>query len=166
MPKITPWLWFADEAEEAAGFYVSILPDSRIDRVVRYPADCPGGPAGSVAVVEFTLAGQRVAALNGGSRQEFGHAVSLAFECEEQAELDRVWDGLSAGGTKEQCGWLKKRYGVSWQIVPGRLGTMMNDPDRTRAARVMRAMMDMVKLDIAALERAYEGGPALTDLPG
>jgi len=157
MSKITPWLWFAHEAKEAAEFYVSILPDSRIVRVVHYPVDTPGGSAGSVAVVDFTIAGHRVAALNGGSREEFSHAISLAYECEDQAELDRIWDALSAGGAVEQCGWLKDRYGVSWQVVPSRLGTMMDDPDRTRGARVMQVMMGMVKLDIAALERAYEG---------
>jgi predicted 3-demethylubiquinone-9 3-methyltransferase (glyoxalase superfamily) len=157
MAKLTPWLWFAHEALEAAEFYVSILPDSRIDRVIDYPTDTPGGPAGSVAVVEFTLAGQRMAALNGGMRQEYGHAVSLAYECEDQAELDRVWDALLQGGAEEQCGWLRDRYGVPWQIVPSQIGAMIGDPDRTRAARVMLAVMGMVKLDIAALKRAYEG---------
>jgi len=161
MAKLTPWLWFAREALEAAEFYVSILPDSRIDRVVDYPTDTPGGPAGSVAVVEFPLAGQPMAALNGGMRQEYGHAVSLAYECEDQAELDRVWDALLQGGVEEQCGWLRDRYGVPWQIVPSQIAAMIGDPDRTRAARVMQAVMGMVKLDIAELKRAYDGaGPA------
>jgi predicted 3-demethylubiquinone-9 3-methyltransferase (glyoxalase superfamily) len=157
MAKVTPWLWFAHEALEAAEYYVSILPDSRIDRVVDYPTDTPGGPAGSVAVVEFTLAGQRMAALNGGMRQEFGHAISLAYECDDQAELDRVWDALLAGGVEEQCGWLRDRYGVAWQIMPSGIGAMLGDPDRTRAARAMQAVMGMVKLDIAALKRAFDG---------
>ena len=160
MSKIAPCLWFDGEAEEAARFYVSLLPDSRIDHVQKNVVDGPAGKAGSVLVVEFTLAGQRFMALNGGMRFEYTHAVSFHIDCADQAEVDRLWDALSAGGTVEQCGWLKDRYGVSWQIVPAVLPKMLADPDPAKAQRAMQAMLGMIKLDIAGLRAAYEGKPA------
>ena len=158
MSKIAPCLWYSEKAEEAARFYVSLIPDSRIDSVTPLPADSPSGPAGSVQVVEFTLAGRPFMAFAAGRPDPFSHAVSFMVECQDQAEVDRLWDALSAGGTVEQCGWLKDRYGLSWQIVPKALGEMMKDKDRAKARRVAEAMLKMVKLDVAALRRAYEGG--------
>jgi len=155
--KIVPHLWFADKAVEAANFYASLFPDSRVDDVTPVPADTPSGPAGSVQVVEFTLAGQPFMAINAGPLDPFNHAISFIVNCDDQAEVDRLWDALSAGGTIEQCGWLKDRYGVSWQIVPTVLGEMMKDKDRERSKRVMEAMLQMKKLDIAGLEKAYAG---------
>jgi predicted 3-demethylubiquinone-9 3-methyltransferase (glyoxalase superfamily) len=160
MSKIAPCLWFDSEAEEAANFYVSLLPDSRIDHVQRNVVDSPSGKAGSVLVVAFTLAGQRYLALNGGTRFEFTHAISFAVDCEDQAEVDRLWNALSDGGAIEQCGWLKDRYGVSWQIVPKALHKLLGDPDPAKAQRVMQAMLQMVKLDVAGLQRAYDGRSA------
>jgi predicted 3-demethylubiquinone-9 3-methyltransferase (glyoxalase superfamily) len=160
MSKVSPCLWFDGEAEAAASFYVSLLPDSRIERVLRNVLDGPAGKAGTVLVVEFTLAGRRFMALNGGTRFEYTHAVSFHIDCADQAEVDRLWDALSAGGAVEQCGWLKDRYGVSWQIVPSALGPMLSDPDPARAGRAMRALLGMVKLDVAGLKAAYDGGPA------
>ncbi|MDF2813473.1 MAG: hypothetical protein K0S56_4504 [Microvirga sp.] len=160
MSKIAPCLWFDSEAEEAANFYVSLLPDSRIDHVQRNVVDSPSGKAGSVLVVAFTLAGQRYLALNGGTRFEFTHAISFAVDCEDQAEVDRLWNALSDGGAIEQCGWLKDRYGVSWQIVPKALHELLGDPDPAKAQRVMQAMLQMVKLDVAGLQRAYDGRSA------
>jgi predicted 3-demethylubiquinone-9 3-methyltransferase (glyoxalase superfamily) len=157
-PKITPHLWFADKAVEAANFYVSLFPDSRIDSVTPIPADTPSGPAGSVQVVEFTLAGQKFMAINAGPLDPFNHAISFLVNCADQAEVDRLWDALSAGGAIEQCGWLKDRYGLSWQIVPAEFGELMRSADPARARRVMEAMLRMKKLDIAGLRRAYEGG--------
>ncbi len=156
MSKIAPCLWFKDEAEEAANFYVSLLPNSRIDHVQKNVTDTPAGKTGTVLVVEFTLAGQRYLALNGGIRFEYTHAISLSVDCADQAEVDRLWDVLSDGGSVEQCGWLKDPYGVSWQIVPSVLPKMLADPDPAKARRVMQAMMKMVKLDIEGLRRAYE----------
>jgi predicted 3-demethylubiquinone-9 3-methyltransferase (glyoxalase superfamily) len=159
MSKITPCLWFDGEAEEAANFYVSLLPDSKIEVVQKNSVDSPGGKAGSVLVVEFTLAGQRFMALNGGMRFEYTPAVSFKIDCTDQAEVDRLWDGLlSNGGQASRCGWLKDRYGVSWQIVPSALPKYLGGADRAGAQRAMKAMLGMVKLDIAALKRAYEGG--------
>jgi predicted 3-demethylubiquinone-9 3-methyltransferase (glyoxalase superfamily) len=160
MSKITPCLWFDGEAEEAARFYVSLVRDSRIDHVQRNVMDSPGGKAGSVLVVKFTLAGQSFLALNGGTRFEYTHAISFMIDCEDQAEVDRLWNTLLDGGTAEQCGWLKDRYGVSWQIVPRALPQLLGDPDPAKAQRVMRAMLGMVKLDIAALKAAHAGTPA------
>ena len=157
MSKIAPCLWFNGNAEEAANFYVSVLPDLRIDHVQRNVVDSPGGKAGTVLVVAFTLAGQRFQALNGGNQFEFTHAISLSVDCADQAEVDRLWDALTEGGSAVACGWLKDRYGVSWQIVPSVLPRMIADPDQAKAARVMNAMMVMVKLDIAELQRAYDG---------
>jgi predicted 3-demethylubiquinone-9 3-methyltransferase (glyoxalase superfamily) len=160
MSKISPCLWFDDEAEEAANFYVSLLPDSRIEKVQKNTVDSPAGKAGSVLVVEFTLAGQRFLALNGGKPFDFTHAISFKIDCADQAEVDRLWGALSDGGSVERCGWLKDRYGVSWQIVPTALVQYLGGPDPAGARRAMQAMMGMVKLDIAGLKRAYEGKSA------
>jgi len=157
MSKISPCLWFASEAEEAASFYVSLQPNSRIDRIHKNLADNPGGKAGTVLMVDFTLAGQRFLALNGGIAMTYTHAVSFHVDCADQAEVDRLWEALSEGGKIEQCGWLKDRYGVSWQIVPKVLNNMLADPDAVRANRVMQAVLKMVKPDIAGIEAAYNG---------
>jgi predicted 3-demethylubiquinone-9 3-methyltransferase (glyoxalase superfamily) len=155
--KIVPHLWFPEKAVEAAKFYVSLFPGSRVDSVTPIPADTPSGPAGSVEVVEFTLAGQEFMAIGAGPLDPFNHAISFLVNCEDQAEVDRLWEALSAGGAVEQCGWLRDRYGVSWQIVPRALGELMTSTDRARAGRVMQAMLKMKKLDIAGLRRAYDG---------
>jgi len=155
MSKIAPCLWFDGEAEEAAKLYVSLLPDSRIDHVQKNVTDSPAGKAGSVLIVKFTLAGQRFLALNGGTRFEYTHAISFQVDCADQAEVDRLWDGLSDGGAVERCGWLKDRYGVSWQIVPSVLPQLLGDPDPAKAQRVMQAMLQMIKLDIAGLKAAH-----------
>ena len=158
MSKITPCLWFNGDAEAAATFYTSLLPDSRIDRVYRSPTDWPDGKAGSVLTVEFTLAGQSYLGLNGGPQFPFTEAVSLQIHCQDQAEVDRLWKAiLENGGQETACGWIKDRWGLSWQIVPVRLTELMHDPDPARARRAMEAMMEMVKIDIAKLEAAYEG---------
>ena len=158
MSKITPCLWFDGQAEEAANFYVSLLPDSRIDEVVRSPSDYPAGSTGDVLTVDFTLAGEPFLALNGGPGFPFTQATSFIINCDDQAEVDRLWGALTeTGGTPVACGWLTDRYGLSWQIVPKVLREMIGDADRERAKRVMQAMMEMVKIDIAALERAYSG---------
>ena len=157
MSRIIPSLWYTDKAEEAAAFYASILPNSKVDSVTALPAESPSGPAGSVKVVEFTLLGQPFMAMSAGPLDPFNHAVSFIVECAEQAEIDRLWNALGAGGQIEQCGWLRDRYGLCWQIVPKVLGEMMKDPDRARAKRVAEAMLKMVKLDIAGLKKAYEG---------
>ena len=159
MSKISPCLWFDGEAEEAARFYVSLLPDSRIDHMQKNVADGPAGKAGTVLVVEFTLAGQRFLALNGGMRFEYTHAVSFHIDCADQAEIDRLWDALSRGGKVERCGWIRDRYGVSWQVVPSVLAKLLADPDAAKAQRVMHAMLQMVKLDIGGLQAAYYGPP-------
>ena len=156
--KIVPHLWFAEKAVEAARFYVSLFPDSRVDSVTPIPADTPSGPAGSVQVVEFTLAGQKFMAINAGPLDPFNHSISFMVNCADQAEVDRLWEALTAGGSVEQCGWLKDRYGVSWQIVPTALGELIGSKDRVRAGRAMQAMLKMKKLDVAALRRAYDGG--------
>ncbi len=160
MSKISPCLWFDGEAEEAANFYVSLLPNSRIEKVQRSPADSPAGRAGMVLVVEFTLAGQHFMALNGGTRFEYTHAVSFKIDCEDQAEVDRLWDALSKDGQVERCGWLKDRYGLFWQIIPKALVRYVGGPDAAGAQRAMQAMLGMVKLDVEGLRRAYEGRPA------
>jgi predicted 3-demethylubiquinone-9 3-methyltransferase (glyoxalase superfamily) len=161
MSKITPCLWFDGEAEDAAKFYVSLLPDSRIEHLQKNTVDSPAGKAGSALVVEFTLAGQRFMALNGGTRFEYTHAVSFKIDCADQAEVDRLWDALCAeGGQPERCGWLKDRYGVSWQIVPAALLKYLGGPDRAGAQRAMQAMLQMNKLEIAGLKNAYEGKSA------
>jgi predicted 3-demethylubiquinone-9 3-methyltransferase (glyoxalase superfamily) len=156
--KITPHLWYTKEAEEAAAFYAKVFPDSRVDRTTTLPADSPSGPAGSVTVVEFTLLGQAFMAISAGPLDAFNHAISFMVKCESQQEIDRYWNGLLAdGGAPEQCGWLRDRFGVSWQIVPSFMADMLADKDRTRARRVAEAMLKMVKLDVAALRAAYDG---------
>ena len=154
MSKITPCLWFDGNAEEAANLYVSLLPDSRIDKVMRSPADTPSGPEGSVLTVEFTLAGQKFLGLNGGPQFRFTEAVSFTIDCADQAEVDRLWQALSADESAEVCGWLKDRFGLSWQIIPRALPELLGDPDRDKARRVMEAMLKMRKIDIDGLERA------------
>ena len=157
MPTITPTLWYSREAEEAAKFYASIFPNSRVDRVTALPADSPSGPAGSVKIVEFTLLGQPFEAFSAGPLDQFNHSISFSVRCDTQEEIDRYWDALLQGGTPEQCGWLKDRYGLSWQIVPKLLSTLMTDPDREKAKRVSEAMLKQVKFDIAELKRAAAG---------
>ena len=157
MQKITPFLWYSTQAEEAAAFYASIFPDSRVERVVTLPSESPSGPPGSVKVVDFILFGQPFVAMTAGPLDPFNHAVSFVVNCENQAEIDRYWNALLDGGTPEQCGWLKDRFGLSWQIVPTVLGDMMADPDRAKAKRAADAMLKMIKIDIAALQSAYKG---------
>ncbi len=152
--KITPFLWFDGQAEAAARYYVSHLPDSRIDTIVRAPADHPGGRAGAVLTVEFTLCGHQYVALNGGPGVAFTQAVSFQITCADQAEVDRLWLALAEGGAEGQCGWLTDRWGLSWQVVPTRLHELLGDPDGDRARRTMEAMLTMRKLNIAELERA------------
>ena len=156
--RITPNLWFNGNAEEAANFYAAVFPDSRIDQIMRSAADTPSGPAGMVLTVEFTVAGQKFLGINGGLQFPFTEAVSFSVDCADQAEVDRYWDALTAGGGKPvQCGWLKDRFGLSWQIVPAIMPRLLADPDRQRARRVMEAMMSMVKINVAALQAAYDG---------
>jgi predicted 3-demethylubiquinone-9 3-methyltransferase (glyoxalase superfamily) len=155
--KIIPFLWYAKQAEEAAQFYASIFPDSRIERVYALPVESPSGPPGSVRVVEFLLFGQKFIAMSAGPMDPFNHAISLTVNCDTQAELDRYWNALLDGGSAEACGWLKDRYGVSWQIVPTELDNLMADPDPAKARRTAQAMMKMVKFDIAALKAAHDG---------
>ncbi|HEX7438086.1 MAG TPA: VOC family protein [Caldimonas sp.] len=157
MQKITPFLWYAKEAEEAARFYASIFPDSRVVRVTAMQSESPSGPPGSVKIVEFVLFGQEFTAMTAGPLDPFNHAVSFVVHCDDQAEVDRYWNALLEGGTAEQCGWLKDRFGLSWQIIPKALGTLMGDPDRAKARRASDAMMKMVKIDIAALQAAHDG---------
>ncbi|GAA0196529.1 VOC family protein [Actinomadura yumaensis] len=153
--KIVPCLWFDGEAEAATAFYVSLLPDSRITAVNRSPVDTPSGPAGSVLTVQFVLAGREYLALNGGPNFRFTEAVSFMVMTEDQAETDRLWDALTAdGGRENACGWLKDRWGLSWQITPRRLVELTTDPDPARAKAAMQAMMEMIKIDVAALDRA------------
>ena len=153
-----PCLWFDGNAQEAAEFYVSLLPDSRIDRIWRSPVDTPSGPAGTVLTVDFTLGGQRFQALNGGPQFHFDEAISLVVECEDQGEVDRLWDGITtAGGQPGQCGWIRDHFGLSWQIVPKRLSELACDPDTGRARRAVEAMLTMGKIDVAQLERVADG---------
>ena len=158
MQKIRPCLWYDHDGEEAANFYVTLFPDSRVDNVQRSPADNPSMKEGGVLVVEFTIAGQDYIALNGGPHFKFNEAISLQVLTEDQEETDRLWEALTAnGGEESQCGWLKDRWGLSWQITPKRLIELMGDPDRDRARRAMEKMLTMRKIDIAAVERAAEG---------
>jgi len=161
MSKVTPCLWFNGDAEEAANFYVSLMPDSKILHVQRNVAENPSGKEGSVLVVEFTLGGQRLVALNGGMKMEFTHAMSLMIYCADQAQVDSIWDAfLNHGGTAEQCGWIKDRYGLSWQVVPKVMFEYLSSPDTAGAKRAMQAMMKMIKLDVEALRQAFEGKTA------
>ena len=158
MDKISPCLWFDGEAEEAARFYTSIFPNSNITSVDRAPGDTPSGPKNSVLTVNFTLDGQSFIGLNGGPEFKFNEAISLSIDCDDQAEVDRYWDALLAdGGEPSVCGWLKDKFGVSWQVVPRQLPEMLNSSDREAAARALEAMLKMVKIDVAELERAYSG---------
>jgi predicted 3-demethylubiquinone-9 3-methyltransferase (glyoxalase superfamily) len=158
LQKIAPFLWYAREAAEAARFYATLFPDSRVDSVSSLPTDSPSGPAGSVQVVEFTLFGQSFKAMSAGPHHEFNDAISLMVSCESQAELDEYWDGiLKHGGKPQACGWINDKYGVRWQIVPIQLLAMMADPDKTKAGRAAREMMNQVKFDIAKLEAAFNG---------
>jgi predicted 3-demethylubiquinone-9 3-methyltransferase (glyoxalase superfamily) len=153
--KITPFLWFDHQAEEAARFYTSIFPNSRIAKVARYGEAGPG-PAGSVMTVEFQLEGQSFVALNGGPHFKFTEAISFVVNCSTQDEVDFYWEKLSADGGEAPCGWIKDKFGLSWQIVPTRLSELLSDPDPQKSQRVMKAMLTMKKLDIRALEQAYE----------
>src|SRR5512145_874565 len=160
--KITPCLWFDQQAEEAAAFYTGIFPNSRITGVSRFPdagQEVHGQPAGSVMTVSFELDGQPFVALNGGPVFRFNEAVSLQIHCADQADVDYYWDRLGAGGDEQaqQCGWLKDRYGLSWQVVPRTLIDMIKDPDPKKSGRVMEAMLKMKKIDIAAIQRAHAG---------
>jgi len=156
--KITPCLWFDRNALEAAQFWTGLIPDSRIDAIHRAASDFPdGGKEGVVVLVDFTLAGRPYQGLNGGPQFQFDEAVSLVIDCADQAEVDRYWNALLDGGTASQCGWLKDRFGFSWQIVPRALNEMLASPDRGAARRAMEAMLAMVKLDVAALRAAFEG---------
>jgi predicted 3-demethylubiquinone-9 3-methyltransferase (glyoxalase superfamily) len=154
MQKITPFLWFDGKAEEAANFYVSIFKNSKIGSVSRYGEGGPG-PKGTVMGVTFQLEGQEFFALNGGPQFTFTPAVSLFVKCQTQQEVDELWDRLSAGGEKQRCGWLKDKYGVSWQIIPSVLGEMLADKDGEKSKRVMQAMLQMGKIDIGGLKQAY-----------
>lgn len=155
MQKITPFLWFDNNAEEAVHFYTSIFKDSKIDNISHYGESGPG-PAGSVMMANFKLNGQEFYALNGGPEFKFTEAISFFITCEDQAEVDYYWEKLSEGGEPQQCGWLKDKFGLSWQIVPKQLGELMGDKDPARANRVMQAMLKMVKIDIAGLQKAYQ----------
>ena len=159
MNSITPCLWFDKQAEEAANFYAGLFPDSRVDKVQRSPADYPNGKAGDALVVEFTLMGRPYMGLNGGPNFHFTEATSFSISCEDQAEVDRYWEALTAnGGEPGQCGWCKDRFGLSWQVVPKALPRLLGDPGPERGKRAMQAMMHMTKLDVAAIEKAANGG--------
>jgi len=158
MPKITPSLWFDGRAEEAATFYASIFPDSRIDAISRSRSDNPSTKAGDVLLVAFTVAGQPFVGINGGPQFPFTEAVSFQIDCADQAEVDRYWEALMEGGGEPgRCGWLKDRFGLSWQVVPREMGAYLGGPDAAGAARAMEAMLRMEKLDVAKLREAYEG---------
>ena len=158
MPAITPNLWFDGQAEQAAEFYVSVFPNSRVLEVARY-TDAGPGPAGSVMTVLFELDGQRFVGINGGPEFRFDEAVSFEIECEDQDEVDRYWAALTDGGQESQCGWLKDRFGLSWQVVPRGMSEVLNGPDPERGRRAMEAMFGMTKLDLAALRAAADGVP-------
>jgi predicted 3-demethylubiquinone-9 3-methyltransferase (glyoxalase superfamily) len=158
--RITPCLWFDTEAEEAAKFYCSVFKDSKLGKISRYTEagrEVHGKPAGSVMVVEFEIEGQTFTALNGGPNFKFNEAISLQVRCETQADVDYFWSKLTQGGEEGPCGWLKDKYGVSWQVVPASIPNMMTDPDSRKSERVMNAFLKMKKLDIDEIERAYEG---------
>ena len=156
--KIYPHLWYAAGAEEAAAFYASVFPDSRVDRVSTMMSESPSGPPGSVKVVDFTLLGQRFQAMTAGPHHDFNDAISLVVECEDQKELDRYWNAILEGGGKPAaCGWIIDRWGVRWQIVPRMLSELMGERDPDKSKRVTDAMLQMIKLDIATLEKAARG---------
>lgn len=154
MPKITPFLWFDNNAEEAMNFYTATFPNSKIGDVSRYGAGGPG-PEGSVMTATFALNGQEFMVLNGGPMFKFTEAISMFVSCENQEEVDELWKKLTEGGEESQCGWLKDRFGLSWQIIPTALGEMLGDPDPEKAGRVMQAMLQMKKIDVPALRKAY-----------
>jgi predicted 3-demethylubiquinone-9 3-methyltransferase (glyoxalase superfamily) len=156
MPPITPFLWFDNNAEEAMNFYVSVFKNSKVNRIVRYGEAGPG-PAGTVMTVEFELDGQEFVGLNGGPHFKFTEAVSFTVRCETQEEVDYYWETLSEGGQKSRCGWLKDKFGLSWQVEPRILGDLMADDDPQKTKRVMQAMLKMDKIDIEPIRRAYEG---------
>lgn len=156
MQKISTCLWFESQAEDAAEFYVSVFDDSRVLNVARYGAGGPG-PEGQAITVEFEIEGRRFLALNGGSPSNFTEAISFVVDCRDQEEVDRYWAALTDGGAESQCGWLVDRYGISWQIVPSVLGSLIGGPDPEGAQRAMQAMLGMSKLEIAVLQSAYEG---------
>ena len=163
MKKITPCLWFDTKAEEAAKFYVSLIKNSKMGSITRYgegAAGASGKPAGTVMTATFQLNGQEFMALNGGPQFTFSPAISFVVNCDTQEEIDTLWDRLSEGGEKSVCGWLRDKYGVSWQIVPAVLGEMMQDKDTEKTERVMKAILQMTKIDITALQRAYDGKQA------
>ncbi len=155
MQKITPFLWFDDKAEEAVNFYTSVFKNSKIGSMSRYGEGGPGAK-GTVMSATFEIEGQEFTALNGGPVFQFSPAISFFVHCETQAEVDDLWEKLSAGGDKGQCGWLKDKYGISWQIVPNILGELLNDPDAEKSKRVMQAMLKMTKIDIGQLKQAYQ----------
>src|SRR5574341_1339737 len=160
MQKITPFLWFEDKAEEAANFYVSIFKNSKIGSITRYGeegAEATGRPKGTVMIVTFKLDGQEFIALNGGPQFTFSPAISFLVNCENQQEIDSLWEKLSEGGATQQCGWLQDKYGMSWQIVPTVLGELMQDKDKEKSERVMKAMLQMKKIEIQGLRKAYAG---------
>ena len=157
--KIIPNLWFDTDAEDAANFYITVFKNSRIVNVAKYPEGSPGEP-GTVMTVEFELDGQRFVGINGGPQFKFDEAVSFQITCEGQDEVDYYWDALTEGGEESQCGWLKDKFGLSWQVVPEGMEEVFSDPDRAKAERAMKAMLGMRKLDIAALRAAAEGVPA------
>jgi predicted 3-demethylubiquinone-9 3-methyltransferase (glyoxalase superfamily) len=156
MQRISPFLWFNDQAEEAMNYYTSLFPDSKVLNVTRY-GDAAPGPKGAVMSATFRLAGQEFMALNGGPQFKFTEAISLFVNCQTQEEVDQLWQKLSADGETGRCGWLKDKYGLSWQIIPTALGEMLQDPDAEKSNRVMQAMLQMSKIEIAGLQRAYEG---------
>lgn len=157
LQKITPFLWYTEDAEGAAKLYTSVFPDSRILTVNSMPCESPSGPPGSVTIVEFLLFGQHFTAMSAGPLDPFNHAVSFVVSCDTQKELDHYWNALLDGGTAEQCGWLRDRYGLCWQIIPSALGQMMGSSDKAAGKRASEAMLKMVKLDIAALQAAFDG---------
>jgi len=160
MDKVTTVLWFDGQAEEAATLYTGLLPDSQINKVSRSPGETPSGPEGMVLTVDFTLGGRHFQGLNGGPDFKFSEAISLSIDCADQAEVDRLWDALIAdGGEPGPCGWLKDRFGLSWQVVPRRLPELLADPNPERAKRAMEAMLKMGKIDVAELERAADSVP-------
>jgi len=157
MTKVTQHLWFEKDMEAAVRFYTALIPGSALAWISAIPADNPSGPAGSVRIAAFTLGDQRYMAIEAGPLDPFNHSFSIMVECADQAEIDRLWEALKEGGSVEHCGWLRDRWGLSWQITPRRLGELMMDPDRAKAKRVTEAMLTMVKFDIAALEAAAQG---------
>ncbi|HEY7590500.1 MAG TPA: VOC family protein [Candidatus Limnocylindrales bacterium] len=156
--RITPCLWFDGKAEEAAKFYASLFPDSKIDKVFRSPSETPSGPEGMVLTVEFTIGGQKFIGLNGGPEFKFNESVSFVIDCKDQAEVDKYWNALIAnGGEESYCGWLKDRFGLSWQVTPRQLNEYLESSDRDAAKRAMDAMLKMRKIDVETLREAFEG---------